>query len=185
MTEEELCFTPATELTGMIRDKLVSPVEVMKVTVERAQKLNTRLNAICTPTYDRAMAAARDAEAAVMRGAVLGLLHGIPTSIKDLAFTKGVRTMAGSQIFSNRVPDFDHVHVARLGAAGAISIGKTTTSEFGWTGVSRSPLTGITHNPWKHGMNAGASSARAAGWPAAGGRPPPPGPGAAPAAPLH
>ena len=145
----------------MIRDRLVSPVEVMKVTVERAQKLNTRLNAICTPTYDRAMAAARDAEAAVMRGAVRGLLHGIPTSIKDLAFTKGVRTMAGSHIFSNRVPDFDHVHVARLRAAGAISIGKTTTSEFGWTGVSRSPLTGITHNPWKHGMNAGASSAGA------------------------
>jgi aspartyl-tRNA(Asn)/glutamyl-tRNA(Gln) amidotransferase subunit A len=161
MTDEELCFTPATELSRMVRDRLVSPVEIMKVTVERAQKLNTRLNAICTPTYDRAMTAARDAEAAVMRGAALGPLHGIPTSIKDLAFTKGVRTMAGSHIFSSRVPDFDHVHVARLRAAGAISIGKTTTSEFGWTGVSRSPLTGITHNPWKHGMNAGASSAGA------------------------
>src|SRR5258708_35826482 len=101
MTDEELCFTPATELSRLIRDRLVSPIEVMKVTVERAQKLNTRFNAICTPTYDRAMAAARDAEAAVMRGAPLGLLHGIPTSIKDLAFTKRVRTMARSHIFSS------------------------------------------------------------------------------------
>ena len=120
MTDEDLSFTPATELARMIRDRLVSPVEVMKATVERAGRLNARLNAICTPTFDLAMVAARDAEAAVMRGAVLGPLHGIPTSIKDLAFTKGVRTMAGSHIFSDRVPDFDHVHVARLRASGVI-----------------------------------------------------------------
>jgi Asp-tRNA(Asn)/Glu-tRNA(Gln) amidotransferase A subunit family amidase len=113
MNSEELCFTPATDLVRMIREKRVSPVEVMKVTVERAGRLNTRLNAICTPTYDLAMAAARDAEAAVMRGAALGPLHGIPTSIKDLAFTKGVRTMAGSHVFRDRVPDFDHLHVER------------------------------------------------------------------------
>ena len=69
--------------------------------------------------------------------------------------------MAGSHIFRDRVPDFDHLHVERLRAAGAISIGKTTVSELGWTGNSNSPLTGITHNPWKHGMNAGASSAGA------------------------
>lgn len=87
MTDEDLCFTPATELRRMIRDKRVSPVEVMRATIARAESLNTRLNAICTPTYDLAMAAARDAETAVMRGAALGLLHGIPTSIKDLALT--------------------------------------------------------------------------------------------------
>src|SRR5258706_1172363 len=158
---KELSFTPATELTRMIREKTVSPVEVMRETIARAESLNPRLNAICTPTFDAAMDAAVEAEHAVMKGRSLGILHGGPTSIKDLAFTRGVRTMAGSNIHRNRIPDFDHLHVERLRSAGAISIGKTTVSEFGWSGVSNSPLTGITHNPWKHGMNAGASSAGA------------------------
>ena len=158
---KELSFTPATELTRMIRDKVVSPVEVMRATIDRAEALNPRLNAICTPTFDAAMKAAAEAEDAVMRGRPLGILHGVPTTIKDLALTRGVRTMAGSHIHGHRIPALDHLHVERLRAAGAISIGKTTVSEFGWSGVSNSPLTGITHNPWKHGMNAGASSAGA------------------------
>jgi aspartyl-tRNA(Asn)/glutamyl-tRNA(Gln) amidotransferase subunit A len=164
----ELCFLPATELTRMIRAKIVSPVEVMRATIARAEALNPRLNAICTPTFETAMQAAVQAEDAVMRARPLGILHGVPTSIKDLAFTAGVRTMAGSHIHRERVPDFDHLHVARLRQAGAISIGKTTVSEFGWSGVSNSPLTGVTHNPWKQGMNAGASSAGAAVCAAAG-----------------
>jgi aspartyl-tRNA(Asn)/glutamyl-tRNA(Gln) amidotransferase subunit A len=162
MNNEELCFTPATQVARMIRGKEISPVEVMQATLARAEKLNPSLNAICTPTFDAAMDAARKAEAAVMRDEPLGLLHGLPTTIKDLSLTRGVRTMSGSHVFRDRVPDMEHVHVERLRAAGAISIGKTTTSEFGWSGVSRSPLTGVTHNPWKHGMNAGASSAGAA-----------------------
>ena len=161
MNEDALSFTPAVELARMIRDKALSPVELMRATIARAERLNLALNAICTPTYEAAVAAAREAEGAVMQGGPLGQLHGIPTSIKDLSLTRGVRTMAGSHIFRDRVPETNHVHVERLRAAGAISIGKTTTSEFGWSGVSRSPLTGITHNPWKHGMNAGASSAGA------------------------
>jgi aspartyl-tRNA(Asn)/glutamyl-tRNA(Gln) amidotransferase subunit A len=168
MSQEELCFAPATELARMIRDKSRSPVEIMEATLQRAQALNSRLNAICTPTYETAMQAARAAEAAVMRGDQLGILHGVPTTIKDLAFTKGVRTMAGSYVFRDRVPDFDHLHVERMRAAGAISVGKTTVSEFGWKGNSNSPLTGITHNPWQQGMNAGASSAGAAVCAAAG-----------------
>ncbi len=157
----EFAFLPATELTRMIRAKQVSPVDVMRETLARAETLNPRLNAICTPTFDHALEAARTAEVAVMKGGPLGALHGVPTSIKDLSMTRGVRSMAGSHIHRNRVPDFDHAHVERLRAAGAISIGKTTVSEFGWSGVSRSPLTGVTHNPWMHGMNAGASSAGA------------------------
>jgi aspartyl-tRNA(Asn)/glutamyl-tRNA(Gln) amidotransferase subunit A len=166
--DEDLCFTPATELTALMRSRKLSPVELMRAVLERAQRLNPALNAICTPTYESAQQAARAAEQAVIRGDPLGVLHGIPTSIKDLAFTKGVRTMAGSYIHRDRVPGLDHVHVERLKAAGAISIGKTTTSEFGWKGVSQSPVTGITHNPWKHGYNAGASSAGAAVCAAAG-----------------
>ena len=168
MNNEDLCFTPATELVRMVGGKHISPVEVMQAVVERAQALHPRLNAICTPTYESALECARLAETAVMRGEPLGILHGVPVTIKDLALTKGVRTMAGSHVFRDRVPDFDHLHVERLRSAGAISIGKTTVSEFGWSGVSRSPLTGITHNPWKQGMNAGASSASAAVCAAAG-----------------
>ena len=168
MTNEELCFTPATELARMICAKSVSPVEITRAVLERVERLNPKLNAICTLTAESALDAARAAEFAVMRGDHLGPLHGIPVTIKDLAMTRGVRTMAGSHVFSERLPEIDHLHVERLRAAGAISIGKTTVSEFGWSGVSRSPLTGITHNPWKQGMNAGASSAGAAVCAAAG-----------------
>jgi aspartyl-tRNA(Asn)/glutamyl-tRNA(Gln) amidotransferase subunit A len=161
MNQEDLCFTPATELASLIRSKVLSPVEIMGAVIERARKLNGRLNALCTDTYDSALGQARAAEQAVMRGDDLGLLHGIPVTIKDLSLTKGVRSMAGSFVYRERIPQTDHLHVERLRDAGAISIGKTTVSEFGWSGVSRSPVTGITHNPWKHGMNAGASSAGA------------------------
>ena len=137
----------ATELAARIRDKSLSPVELMQSTIARAEALNPRLNAICTETFDAALDQARGAEAMVMRGDTLPPLHGIPTTVKDLALTKGVRTMAGSHVFAERVPDIDHAHVERMRSAGMISIGKTTVSEFGWSGVSNSPLTGITHNP--------------------------------------
>jgi aspartyl-tRNA(Asn)/glutamyl-tRNA(Gln) amidotransferase subunit A len=165
---ETLCYTPATDLARMIRSKALSPVEVMEAVLARAQALNPGLNAICTTTYEAAREAARAAEAAVMRGEPLGRLHGIPITLKDLALTKGVRTMGGSNLFRDRIPTFDHAHVERLRAAGAISIGKTTVPEFGWKGNGDSPVTGITHNPWKHGYNAGGSSAGAAVCAAAG-----------------
>ena len=96
------------------------PAELVEAAIERIERLNPKLNAICTQTFDAAMKQARDAEAAVMRGDELGLLHGIPTTIKDLAFTKGVRTMGGSFIHRDRIPEIDHVHVERLRRAGAI-----------------------------------------------------------------
>ncbi|HWA13419.1 MAG TPA: amidase [Burkholderiales bacterium] len=168
MDEQELCYLPATELSRRIRDKSLSPVELTRAVLARIERLNPRLNAICTLTAESALEAAKAAEAAVMKGGDLGLLHGLPVTLKDLSLTRGVPTMAGSHVFRGRVPDTDHVHVERLRDAGAISLGKTTVSEFGWSGVSRSPLTGITHNPWKPGMNAGASSAGAAVCAAAG-----------------
>ena len=110
------------------------------------------------------MEAARKAEAALMGGGRIGRLHGVPVTIKDLAITKDMPTQNGSLIFKGNQPAEDTPVVPRLQDEGAIILGKTTTSEFGWTGVSHSPLTGITHNPWKHGMNAGASSAGAGAW---------------------
>ena len=92
----------------------------------------------------------------------------MPVTIKDLAITKDMPTQMGSHIFAGNQPTEDTPIVPRLRDEGAIILGKTTTSEFGWTGVSHSPLTGITHNPWKHGYNAGASSAGAGAAAAAG-----------------
>jgi aspartyl-tRNA(Asn)/glutamyl-tRNA(Gln) amidotransferase subunit A len=162
MNDEALCFTPATELARAIRSRQLSPVELMQAVIARAERLNPALNAICTPTYDAALDAARTAETELMRGGKLGPLHGLPMTIKDLSLTRGVRTMGGSQIHRERVPQVDHLHVERLRNAGGIMIGKTTVSELGWKGNGDSPVTGISHNPWKRGMNAGGSSTGAA-----------------------
>jgi len=161
MSDADLCYTPATELAPLIRAKKLSPVELCTAVLERIAKLEPALNAIATLTGEAAMDAARAAEAALARGEKIGPLHGIPVTIKDLIETAGVATERGSWTHKGVVPATDAPVVARLKRAGAIPLGKTTTSEFGWTGVSRSPLTGITHNPWKQGYNAGASSAGA------------------------
>ena len=161
MTEEDLCFLPATKLAALIRAKEVSPVEVTRTVLARIERLEPSLRAFATLAAEQAMDQARAAEAAQMRGAGLGPLHGVPVTIKDLLWTKDYPTQFGSEIFRGFRPPEDSPVVPRLRDAGAIVLGKTTTSEFGWTGVSHSPLTGITHNPWRHGFNAGASSAGA------------------------
>ncbi len=168
MNATDLCFTPAIELVTMIRAKQLSPVELTRAVLERIERVNPTLNAFCTLTADTALARARDAEAAVMGGGPLGPLHGVPYSIKDLAFTRGVRTMSGSHIFATRVPDVDAPFVRRLAAAGGVMLGKTTSPEFGWKALGDSPLTGITRNPWNTAMTTGGSSAGAAAAAAAG-----------------
>ena len=127
MSPADLCFTPATELAALIRARKLSPVELTRAVLDRVERLNPLINAFCTLTADAAMAAAREAEQAVMNGAARGPLHGIPFSIKDLHFTKGIRTMSGSCIFEHRVPDVDPPVVRRLRHAGGVMLGKTTT----------------------------------------------------------
>ena len=168
MDNETLAFTPAVELVEMIRTKKLSPVEYMTALLTRIEALNLRVNAFAHLAADAAMDAAKHAEDALMKDQRIGRLHGIPVTIKDLAITKDMPTQMGSNIFAGNQPKEDTPIVPRLRDEGAIILGKTTTSEFGWTGVSHSPLTGITHNPWKHGYNAGASSAGAGAAAAAG-----------------
>jgi aspartyl-tRNA(Asn)/glutamyl-tRNA(Gln) amidotransferase subunit A len=168
MGDETLTWMPATELAASIRAKKVSPVEVMEALLARIEDFNDRVNAFAHLAQEQALAGARAAEAALASDAPVRPLHGIPVTIKDLAITKDMPTQHGSHIFKDHRPDEDTPFVERLRAAGAIVIGKTTTSEFGWKGVSESPLTGITHNPWRHGYNAGASSAGAGAAAAAG-----------------
>ena len=162
MNTTDLGYTPATQLLSMIRTKALSPVELCRAVLDRIERVNPTLNAICTVTADTALETARRAEQAVIRGEMLGPLHGIPFTIKDLAFTKGVRTMGGSRIFADRVPDADAPFVRRLEEAGGVMMGKTTTPEFGWKALGDSPLTGITRNPWNPRMTSGGSSAGAA-----------------------
>jgi aspartyl-tRNA(Asn)/glutamyl-tRNA(Gln) amidotransferase subunit A len=161
MDNETLAFTPAVRLAEMIRQRALSPVELMGALLGRIETLNPKVNAFAYLAADAAMESAKRAEMALMKGERIGRLHGIPVTIKDLAITKDMPTQRGSQIFAGYLPSEDTPIALRLREEGAIVIGKTTTSEFGWTGVSHSPLTGITHNPWKFGYNAGASSAGA------------------------
>ena len=172
MTDEDLCFTSAAELARLIRGREVSPVEVTQAVIDRIERFDGRVNAFSRFAPDMAMRMARDAEAAVMAGDPLGPLHGVPVTIKDLFDLEGFVTESGSRTQAwatgKQAAGADSPVAARLKAAGAVILGKTTTPEFGWTGVSRSPLTGITHNPWKHGYNAGASSSGAGAAAAAG-----------------
>ncbi len=147
MNPTDLCYTPATELLSLIRAKALSPVELCRAVLDRIERLNPRLNACCAITADTALDTARRAEQAAARGEPLGPLHGIPFTIKDLAFTRGVRTMSGSFIFEHRVTEVDAPYVRRLKEAGGVMIGKTTTPEFGWKALGDSPLTGITPPP--------------------------------------
>src|SRR5688500_9247143 len=168
MDSIDLCYTPATELARLIRTRALSPVEITRAVLERIDSVNPRVNAYCTITADAAMDTARAAEDAVMRGTPPGPLHGVPYSVKDLNFTRGVRTMGGSFVFEHRVPDVDAPLVRRLRAAGGVMLGKTTSPEFGWKALGDSPLTGITRNPWNLGTTTGGSSAGAGAAAAAG-----------------
>jgi aspartyl-tRNA(Asn)/glutamyl-tRNA(Gln) amidotransferase subunit A len=168
MTPEEVCFTSAVDLAAMIRYKTLSPVEVTQAFLARIDALNPQLNAYVTVTADVATQAAQRAETAVMTGTALGPLHGVPFSIKDLIFTAGVRTTAGSQVYRDFIPDEDSIVVARLKAAGGILLGKTNTPEFGFKGTTENLLFGETHNPWAldrtpGGSSGGAGAATAAG----------------------
>ena len=139
---------PASDLREQDRRKKVSPVELMKAVLARAEKLQPVLNCFITLVPEQAMAAARQAEDDVMQGKPLGLLHGIPFAAKDLVNTAGVRTTFGSLLHENNVPKEDAVCAARVKAAGAILFGKTTTPEFGHKALTDAPLFGRTRNAW-------------------------------------
>src|SRR3954454_7729783 len=159
---DELCLLPATELRARIVRKDVSPVEITRAVLARAERMQPELNCFITLCGDEAMAEARRAEREVMAGGPLGLLHGIPFTVKDIVNTKGVRTTFGAVPYKDNVPDHDAVAVARMRAEGAILIGKTTTQEFGTKCLTDSPLFGLTRNAWSGARSSGGSSGGAA-----------------------
>jgi aspartyl-tRNA(Asn)/glutamyl-tRNA(Gln) amidotransferase subunit A len=153
-----LAFTPAAELAGMIRNREISPVEVMSATLRRIEQSQSALNAFLTVAAEGAMEAAKEAEAMVMGGGRLGPLHGVPLAVKDLVPTADIRTTWGSLIFKDHVPTEDAVVIARLKRAGAIVVGKTTTPEFGQQCLTEAPLFGRTPNAWRADRSSGGSS---------------------------
>jgi aspartyl-tRNA(Asn)/glutamyl-tRNA(Gln) amidotransferase subunit A len=158
----------ATELRRKIAGRAVSPVEVTRRALDKAEATQGSLNAFFLLMPEKAMAAARAAEDAVMRGEPLGPLHGVPLSVKDLIAVGGERFAFGSRCMADNIAAADAPSVERAKRAGAIIIGKTTTSEFGCKAVGDSPLTGVTRNPWNLQKTPGGSSAGAAASVAAG-----------------
>lgn len=161
-TEAGLPDYSVSRLAGLIAGKHISPVELATLVLRRAEALQPTLNAFITLCHDTAIEEARMAEKAIMRGEKLGPLHGIPFSIKDNIPTAGIRTTFGSRIYADHVPVRDAVAVARAKAAGAIVIGKTTTPEFAFLGMTEAPLFGRTANPWNLRRTCGGSSGGAA-----------------------
>jgi aspartyl-tRNA(Asn)/glutamyl-tRNA(Gln) amidotransferase subunit A len=164
----ELSRLDATELAALIAQRKVSPVEVVDAALARLDETEAALRAFAAVDEDNARRAARAAEAMVMRGDAFGPLHGIPVSVKDLIDVAGLPASYGSLTMKDNVASADAPSVERLRAAGAIILGKTTTSEFGYQGITRSAIHGNTHNPWNLALTPGGSSGGAAASVAAG-----------------
>ena len=163
----ELEYRSASELLSDYVARRTSPVEVIEHLLKRVDVVNPRLGAFWTVNAE-VLKQAHIAEAALKEKRPLGPLHGIPISIKDLIATARMRTTRGSAIFAEWVPEFSAPVVERIVAAGAILLGKTSTAEFGWKGVTDAPLFGVTRNPWKLDFTPGGSSGGAAAAVAAG-----------------
>ncbi len=158
----DLCANDAVTLAGLLRDREVSAREVVAAHIERVEAVDPVVNAIVTRCFDRALATAAAADEALAAGTEPGLLHGLPVAHKDLADTAGVRTTYGSPLFADHVPARDALHVSRMAGAGAISLGKTNTPEFGAGSHTVNAVFGATRNPYDPTRSAGGSSGGAA-----------------------
>ncbi len=149
----------AATLAEAVRRRDVSAVELTRAAVARVEKLDTTLRAFCTQTSELALREAEAVDRAIAAGQTVGPLAGVPYGIKDLICSKDVLTMSGAVAYAEFVPDEDDVVVERMRAAGAVSLGKTTVPEFGYSGVGHSPVSETTVNPWNIERTSGGSSA--------------------------
>jgi aspartyl-tRNA(Asn)/glutamyl-tRNA(Gln) amidotransferase subunit A len=157
----DLFWAPMTELARLIATKAVSPVEVVRVHLDRIAALDPGLKAYITVCPERALDLARAAEGALMAGRPVGPLHGVPYALKDLYDTAGIRTTGGSRIFAERIPEADATVARRLGEAGAILLGKLNMVEFAYGPEGLNGHYGHSRNPWDqaaHRMAGGSSS---------------------------
>ena len=160
---QDLAMLSATELVTQYRRKQLSPVEVLEAVLRRIDGQNDAVNAFRLVDAEQAMVAAKASEQRWLQGEALGLIDGVPTTIKDLVLARGWPTLRGSRTTAeDQAWDEDAPATARLREHGAVILGKTTTPEYGWKGVTDSPLSGITRNPWNTERTPGGSSGGAA-----------------------
>ncbi|MFF5204575.1 amidase [Streptosporangium sp. NPDC000396] len=155
-------YLTATEMLELLRTRQVSAVELLDAHLRRIEEVNPRVNAIVTLVAERALEEAREADRDLAKGLWRGPLHGLPVAHKDLADTAGIRTTYGSRLFADHVPDTDSPIVRRMREAGAITVGKTNTPEFGTGSHTVNELFGATRNPYDLSRSAGGSSGGAA-----------------------
>jgi len=163
VSASNLADRTATELMDLYRSGQASPVEAMHAVLTRISEVDKTLNAFCIVDADHALASAKASEARWHKGAPIGILDGVPVSIKDLILTRGWPTLRGSRtVDPKQAWEIDAPVTARLREAGAVRFGKTNTPEFGIKGTTDNLLTGVTRNPWNPKMTSGGSSGGAA-----------------------
>ncbi len=153
---EDLHYKTISELAPLLRDGKLSSVELTESQLDRIARIDGKLKAYATVMVDSAQAQARAADAEIAAGNYRGPLHGIPVAVKDLCNTTGVRTMGGSAVFADNVPDFDSTVVSRFNDAGAVMLGKLNLTEGAMGGYN--PKLDVPENPWKESYWSGASS---------------------------
>jgi amidase len=159
---EELCYLSAVDLAARLRTRDVSARDVMAAHLARIERMNPKVNAIVTLVADRAMADAARADETLARSGPRGPLHGLPVAHKDLVDTEGIRTTRGSPFYRDHVPTKDALIVTRIRGAGAVTLGKTNTPEFGAGSQTFNTVFGATRNPYDLGKTCGGSSGGAA-----------------------
>jgi len=158
----DICFLSAVEMAQLIRAKKLSAREALAAHLKQIERVNPKVNAIVTLVPELAEEAAARADEMQAHGETLGPLHGLPVAHKDLIETRGIRTTFGSPLFKDYVPTEDNLIVARMSKAGAITIGKTNTPEFGAGSQTFNTVFGATHNPYDLTKTCGGSSGGAA-----------------------
>lgn len=158
MNKKDICFLSAYQMAEKIRNQELSSREITESIINRMEKINPIINAYCTPTIELAREMAINADKGVNNNKDLGPLHGVPVSIKDLMYTKGIMTTFGSLLHKDFVPQQDAIDVKRLYDAGCVMLGKTNTPEFGYAGVTDNKVFGETKNPWHLERTSGGSS---------------------------
>jgi len=162
-TPADLTYASARQLAALYRARTVSPVDVARAVLAAVDRWNPVVNAYCHLDRALTLQQAADAEARWMKGTPLSAVDGIPYGIKDLLLVRGMPIGYGSRAAGSAQPSQDDSPAAaRMREAGAVLVGKTTTSEFGWKGTADSPLTGITRNIWDTRLTSGGSSGGAA-----------------------
>ena len=149
-------------MARLLRERELSARETLSAHLAQIERVNPKVNAIVTLVAEQALSAAEAADAALARGEAVGPLHGLPVAHKDLVLTKGIRTTFGSPIYEDFIPDQDALIVERIRGAGAITIGKTNTPEFGAGSQTYNEVFGETLNPYDVARTCGGSSGGAA-----------------------